>query len=172
MAASPTPSSPTLTLANRQRKWRPADPKRLPLFLTRLLSLTPLPSRLPPHALIAVTLVSPTTIAQVNEQFLGHHGATDVICFDYRAPGTAAAVGDGPLAELLVCPAVAAAAADRHGTTLSHEIVLYIVHGLLHLCGHDDHAAADRRAMRRAERRLLRRLAQHDDLDTLFQPSI
>ena len=70
---------------------------------------------------VCVSFLSPAGIERVNEDFLGHHGPTDVISFDYRAeddPGFASANetdafdaeddGDAdPSIELIVCPAVA-----------------------------------------------------------------
>lgn len=94
----------------------------------------------------------------MNRQYLGHHFATDVITFDYRN-SSLAAIGEPTIAaEIYVCAAVAAAAARRHGTTVSRELVLYIVHGLLHLCGLDDHDDQGTAAMRRAESRLMEQL--------------
>jgi probable rRNA maturation factor len=116
-----------------------------------------------------VSLVSPRAIARVNEQYLGHQGATDVISFDYRDEA-GAEDGGRVVGELLVCPAVAATASARHGTSVGHEVVLYVVHGLLHLAGYDDLTPADRRRMRQAERRALRRLADAGPLDDLFRP--
>jgi len=109
-------------------------------------------------------------IAQVNQQFLGHEGATDVITFDYREGGPAEA-GPRVAGELLICPDVAADASLRMGTSLGHEVVLYVVHGLLHLAGYDDHEPADRRRMRQAERRAMRPLLAFSPLGELFPPS-
>jgi probable rRNA maturation factor len=44
------------------------------------------------------------------------------------------------------------------GWTPRLETAYYVVHGLLHLCGYDDLSPADRRAMRRREQTVLRRL--------------
>ena len=43
-----------------------------------------------------------------------------------------------------------------------HELVLYVVHGALHLKGYDDRRSEERRRMRREERRVLGRLGMGD----------
>jgi probable rRNA maturation factor len=52
----------------------------------------------------------------------------------------------------------AAKQAGEFQTTWRSEIVRYVVHGVLHLLGHDDLEAGPRRKMKRAENRLVRRL--------------
>ena len=56
----------------------------------------------------------------------------------------------------MICAAVAAREADRRGHDIRHELVLYAVHGLLHLCGYDDGSAFEARRMHRREDWLLR----------------
>ena len=63
-------------------------------------------------------------MAKVHRDFLDIPGATDVITFPYG--------------EILVCAKVAAARAAEFQHTTTDELALYIIHGLLHLSGHDD----------------------------------
>jgi rRNA maturation RNase YbeY len=101
---------------------------------------------------LGVHLVGPVSMARVNERYLGHEGATDVITFDYGAPG-------GPLyGELYICPAVAVAQARAFRTTWQAELVRYAIHGLLHLRGYDDISDSARRVMKQREGRILRQL--------------
>jgi probable rRNA maturation factor len=113
-----------------------------------------------------VTIVDKDTIRGLNEQFLAHEGPTDVITFDYRDDGNE----DGPrtAGEIIVCSDVAATAAAEHGNTQSAELALYIVHGLLHLSGCDDHSDAQRAYMRQREQECLDALRQEFDLDAIF----
>jgi probable rRNA maturation factor len=106
---------------------------------------------------LTVHLVSATRMAEINERHLNHTGPTDVITFDYGESGT-----DGLWGEVLVCPAVAVEQARVYGTSWQEEVLRYIVHGLLHLCGYDDRRPADRRIMKREEdRHLAALLANH-----------
>jgi len=101
---------------------------------------------------LGIQLVGRRTMAEVNEHYLGHEGATDVITFDHAGPGL-------PLyGELFICPAVAARQGADYRTGTTAELVRYVVHGVLHLRGHDDTSPAPRRRMKRQENRLMRRL--------------
>jgi probable rRNA maturation factor len=57
--------------------------------------------------------------------------------------------------ELVVSTEMALATAAELGTELCHELALYIVHGLLHLCGYDDRGEADAAAMSQRQSELL-----------------
>ena len=108
-----------------------------------------------------VALVTDRTIARLNRQF--HHvaAATDVLAFDY-----------GGEAELVVSVERAVAQARRYRSTPGRELALYVVHGILHLQGYRDHDARGRRAMRRAERRCLARLARRFDWRALVRVGV
>jgi len=106
------------------------------------------------QAEIGLSLVGDRGIARVHAEWLGLPGPTDVITFD---------LGDGDLLRGdLVVSAETARRMSREfavpGWTPRLETGYYVVHGLLHLCGYDDLRPADRRAMRRREQALLRRL--------------
>jgi probable rRNA maturation factor len=60
--------------------------------------------------------------------------------------------------ELVVGTEVARAHAAQRGHDVGHELVLYVIHGLLHLCGYDDTIATAERRMRARERHYLRAL--------------
>lgn len=114
---------------------------------------------------INIVLLGPRAMAALNWDFLQHEGTTDVITFDLRpAPGDPVLEG-APMAEIYVCPRVAAEAAMRLGTSPSRELVLYMVHGLLHLAGYDDQTPEDAARMRKAEARVLKALGRDTDLD-------
>jgi probable rRNA maturation factor len=115
--------------------------------------------------------VGPRTIRQVNRAFLGHDQATDVIAFDYRRAEGPPLPGE-PAVEILVCPDLALARSrERVGVHYADELATYVVHGLLHAAGLDDHDPADRRRMRAAERRILARLRRaHPPTAIFVQP--
>jgi probable rRNA maturation factor len=113
---------------------------------------------------LGVTLVGAPEMARVNWQFLQHEGSTDVITFDHteaQVSRQSKAAGRREISgELYVCVEDAVAQARSYRTTWQSEVVRYIVHGILHLCGHDDHRAVARRIMKREENRLVRLLEQ------------
>jgi len=84
----------------------------------------------------------------INKKYLNHDDTTDVVTFD---------LGAG-LGEIIICPHVAAAHAVLYQTSTRKEIILYVIHGLLHLKGFDDHASKDIIQMRKMENQLLRPL--------------
>lgn len=71
--------------------------------------------------------------------------------------GSAAASLHG---ELFICLDDAVKQAREFRTTWQCELARYVIHGLLHLCGHDDLSPGPRRAMKREENRLVRAVAQ------------
>jgi probable rRNA maturation factor len=105
---------------------------------------------------LEVALLSRPDIATVNGAFLRHAGPTDVIAFDYREPDR----DRGLRGEVLICPEVARAQARRYRAAWGTELARYLVHGVLHLLGHDDRTPAARRAMKRQEDRLVRQLGR------------
>ena len=93
---------------------------------------------------ISIVCVGTQRMRSVNKKYLGHDYVTDVITFDLEGSG-----------EILICPQVASRNAKIYGTSLQREILLYVVHGLLHLAGYDDHSPKDIRRMRAKEKQLL-----------------
>ncbi len=103
---------------------------------------------------ISVTLVDNTAIHRLNRQYLEHDWPTDVISFDLTGPGEPLA------AELIISTEMAIEAAARHGVAPTAELVLYLIHGLLHMCGYDDQTEEQRTRMRRRERELMSRFLE------------
>ena len=101
-------------------------------------------------ACVDVAVVSAADIARINRRHLGHRGATDVISFDLTGDED-----DGGVAQVIVCADLAVRVGPRHGHRPQHELMLYVVHGLLHVLGYDD--AGDRSAavMRQRQEELL-----------------
>jgi probable rRNA maturation factor len=104
--------------------------------------------------------VGTAEITRLNEQFLHHRGSTDVITFDYGDPNHPELL----MGEIFVCVDEAVLQSRRFGTTSQNELVRYLVHGVLHLCGYDDRPAPARRRMKRQENRLLRCLTSRGNL--------
>jgi len=90
---------------------------------------------------IEIVLVDRAAMAKVHGSFLGDPTETDVITFPYG--------------EILVCPAVARDQAPVYGVEIESEILLYALHGLLHLAGYDDTTPAKARTMSAAQEKLL-----------------
>ncbi len=106
---------------------------------------------------LTLTFVDETEMAELNGTHMGESGPTDVLAFplddpdEVRPAGMSALLGD-----VVICPAVASRYAAEHGRSAEHELALLVVHGVLHVLGHD-HAEPDESVrMRDHERRHLR----------------
>jgi probable rRNA maturation factor len=102
------------------------------------------------RASLSIALVDQSTIRAINRSHLGHDWPTDVISFPLPEPEVPTVAG-----ELIVSAEMAALTAAELGVDPRDELALYIVHGLLHLCGYDDLSEAGAAAMRRREDELL-----------------
>jgi probable rRNA maturation factor len=98
------------------------------------------------RAEVSVALVDNATIEPLNLRHLGHAGPTDVLSFALSEPGEGVLAG-----ELVISAEMAAARAHELQIDPAAELALYVVHGLLHLCGYDDHTASDVDLIRRRE---------------------
>jgi probable rRNA maturation factor len=126
-------------------------------------------------AQISVALADDATVRRVNRDFLGHDYDTDVLSFLFES--SAVTLGRQPKrrgvsdqiaqprgagrridGEVLVSAEMAVQMAARFGWSARDELTLYLVHGLLHLCGYDDLSPAERRLMRQRERAILAQL--------------
>ncbi len=102
------------------------------------------------EASISIALVDQAAIHALNRVHLGHDWPTDVISFPLSTPDDPTLAG-----ELVVSGELALATASEVGAEPRDELALYIIHGLLHLCGYDDHTESDTAAIRRRENELL-----------------
>jgi probable rRNA maturation factor len=98
------------------------------------------------RAEISLALVDNATLHELNRRFLGHDEPTDVLAF------TLERTGDRLEGEVVVSTDMAAATAPAYGWSAADELLLYVIHGALHLVGLDDRTPADLEAMRRRER--------------------
>lgn len=129
---------------------------------TDVLGASPATPRLtPPPGSLSLVFLSDEALAQLHADFLDDPTTTDVITFEGQP--------DFGLAGE-IC--VSADTADRYtqdkGGDFATELTLYLVHGWLHLAGHDDLQPAKKRAMRRAEARALK-LLQAEDAIPIFR---
>src|SRR6516164_8316756 len=96
---------------------------------------------------ISLAFVDNSTIHRLNQRYLQHDEPTDVLSFPLSEPNATKLAG-----ELVVGVEVAAEQAADRGHDIQDELTLYVIHGLLHLCGYDDHEDDERAAMRERER--------------------
>lgn len=105
-----------------------------------------------PAGELSVAFLTDDALAALHGRFLDDPTTTDVITF-----AADPALGTG--GEICISADTAARCARERRSDLAAELALYLVHGWLHLAGHDDLEPRRKRAMRRAEARALRLLA-------------
>ena len=108
---------------------------------------------------LTLTFVDRAEIAELNEQHLGEAGQTDVLSFPLDAASSATLADGVPvlLGDVVICPAVARDQAPAHAGTLDDELALLVVHGVLHVLGHDHATEGETHEMQTRERELLER---------------
>ncbi|MEY3388623.1 MAG: hypothetical protein RLZ74_229 [Actinomycetota bacterium] len=122
---------------------------------------------------LTVIFADEATMAELNTQFMGKLGPTDVLAFPIdaieasRTPGPGALsfgptkkpidVHDHPLllGDVVICPAVASRQASSHAGDFESEIALLLVHGILHVLGNDHDTPEAQASMWALERKHL-----------------
>ena len=107
----------------------------------------------PPQEL-SVAVIDGDTMSRLHERFLGKPQQTDVLSFPLAQDATGQVV-EG---EVVICLPVAEreAAVRRH--PVEHELLLYALHGVLHLCGYDDLEESSNAVMHEKEDHIMRQL--------------
>jgi probable rRNA maturation factor len=141
----------------------------------------------PADAEVSLIFVDEDAITDLNRRFLDGTGPTDVLAFPIdhepapggrrpdaggRGPGAPAEADEPPmvLGDVVICPTIATRQAPEHGHTADDELALLVVHGLLHLLGHDHAEPDDATTMRRREQELLARHHDHSNITRDGQP--
>ena len=87
---------------------------------------------------LSVTFLGPVTMRRLNRRYKGRDAVTDVIAFALPTPDERL-VGD-----VYVCAEVAARQARQHGVSRRQELIRLVIHGVLHVLGHDHPEGPDR----------------------------
>ncbi|OGR80982.1 MAG: rRNA maturation RNase YbeY [Elusimicrobia bacterium RIFCSPLOWO2_01_FULL_64_13] len=95
---------------------------------------------------ICVAFVPDRDIRRLNRRFLRHAGSTDVIAFNYSRP-RGRVRGPAPFGDVYVCVDAARRQARSRGHALVQELALLVLHGFLHLLGHEDSTPALKKKM-------------------------
>lgn len=138
-----------IEVVNRQRKVS-VDPERWQLFTSRALKATQAEA-----ATLTIAFVSDRQMRELNRQWRGKTGTTDVLSFPAGEDEFANPDGSN-LGDIVISLEQAARQAGEHDLTVDEEIAQLILHGLLHLCGYDHET--DNGEMNRLELRLRRKL--------------
>ena len=140
---APTPQ-PNVVISSSQHAVRVprADIRRLVSFLAEEEEAA--------IAEVDLAVVPAGEMAAMNRRYLRHAGATDVLSFDMSDD-----TRRGLAVQLVVCGEVAAKEAAARGLPVRHELLLYVVHGLLHVMGYEDQSVRGAAKMHAREEELL-----------------
>jgi probable rRNA maturation factor len=103
---------------------------------------------------LSVALVGDAKMSELHERFMSLAGPTDVLSFPLEHDGRGRCVAG----EVVVCVPEARRRARERQLPVRNEVLLYAIHGMLHLIGFDDRTQADYRKMHRTEDRILTEL--------------
>ncbi|MFP6763036.1 MAG: rRNA maturation RNase YbeY [Planctomycetaceae bacterium] len=116
-------------------------------------------------ATISIAIVDSQTMHTLNRKYLNHDYDTDVLSFlldcsggesdDRGLPGIPRGTGKTIDGEVIVNSEYAIRIAPDFGWEPLSELILYVIHGLLHLCGYDDLTRVELPVMRQREREIL-----------------
>ena len=95
---------------------------------------------------IGICFVDDERISQLHGEFMGDRSATDVITFPLEE--TISGLLDG---EIVISTDTGLKQAQERGCAPLREVHLYLIHGLLHLLGHDDIQLEEAEAMNRLQ---------------------
>ncbi|MBI5124522.1 MAG: rRNA maturation RNase YbeY [Candidatus Omnitrophica bacterium] len=98
---------------------------------------------------LEIVFLSDKEIRRFNKRYKHSDGSTDVLSFDLGSCG-----------QILISSDTALSNSSIFNTPFEEEVVLYVIHGILHLFGYDDETEAQKRKMSKKESAILKRLCQ------------
>lgn len=119
---------------------------------------------------LTLTFADRGDLAELNEEHMGKQGATDVLSFpmdDEPVAGVPTLLGD-----VVISPAVAVEQCTGHAGTIDDELALLVVHGILHVLGHDHAEPEETAVMQQRELEHLRAFHWHGEVPTGFRQAI
>lgn len=108
---------------------------------------------------LSLRFVDEKESAELNQRYRDKPGATNVLSFPSEASeDVAEQIGFYPLGDIVICPAILEAEAREQGKALPDHWAHILIHGLLHLCGHDHQQNDQAKAMESLEIEILKTL--------------
>ncbi|MDT8427340.1 MAG: rRNA maturation RNase YbeY [Pseudomonadales bacterium] len=109
--------------------------------------------------LLGIRIVDEAESAKMNEQYRQKQGATNVLSFPSNIPASfSQLLEELPVGDLLICAPVVRTEAQAQGKALEAHWAHMVIHGVLHLNGHDHDNDADAEIMESLETRILNSL--------------
>lgn len=116
------------------------------------------------NQIIEINILNNSIIREISKKFLQKDHITDVITFDYRPCN----FDNEIISELFISYEIAYIESINNNTNLSNEIILYILHGILHMSRFDDDNKINKSKMKREERSIMNKLYNRFDIDNII----
>ncbi len=105
----------------------------------------------PQNGIINLIVMGPEEMAQMNKQFRGKDGPTDILTFSYYSPDLTSSDIAG---EIYLCLEKIKVYSQEAGKTYKEQLKYIIIHGLTHLMGYDHESETDWQEMERVEKKI------------------
>lgn len=109
----------------------------------------------PQNGVINLIVIGPEEMADMNKQFRGKEGPTDILTFSYYSPELTSSDVAG---EIYLCLEKIKLYTEEAGRTYKEQLEYIIIHGLTHLMGYDHETDADWQEMVKVEKKIQSRL--------------
>ncbi len=120
-------------------------------YCTRALQALEKTVKKPQQGIINLIVITPDEMAQMNKQFRGKEGPTDILTFSYYSPELTSSDIAG---EIYLCLEKIKLYAEEAGKTYKEQLEYIIIHGLTHLMGYDHEDDADWQEMEKVEKKI------------------
>lgn len=108
---------------------------------------------------LSIRIVTSDESALLNQTYRGKDNATNVLSFGCKLPGMMLThLDETPLGDLVICAAVVSREAQEQNKPVTAHWAHMVIHGILHLCGHDHTNEHDARQMEAQEIRIMDQL--------------
>ncbi len=151
-----------IEIINLHKKYKLA-PALLKDVIKKILRFVKSPERM---SSLDVVFLDDKSIKVLNRRHKGYNRPTDVLSFRFDDEGLLKDF----TGEVIISVDRAFENSKIFGTGFDEELILYVVHGLLHLFGYDDISPKDRVMMRRKEKEILEYLCKREDLSKVLTP--
>ena len=120
-------------------------------YCTRALEALEKVVKKPQQGIINLIVIDPAEMAEMNKQFRGKEGPTDILTFSYYSPELTASDVVG---EIYLCLEKIKLYAEEAGKTYKEQLEYIIIHGLTHLMGYDHESNTDWQEMEKVEKKI------------------
>lgn len=107
---------------------------------------------------VNIVIVNNKRISELNKKYLGKEEPTDVLAFSMKEGKNDFVIKDEILGDVAVSAEMAYKRSKTLNIGLHKELILYIIHGILHLLGYEDYSGSSRKEMKMKEKELLSQL--------------